>query len=42
MAGMDSIVGSGSDMPIDMLMRKQEVTCYYEDPHIVEIFIDQL
>lgn len=31
-----SIVGSGSDMPIDMLMRKQEVTCMYEDPHAVE------
>ena len=38
MAGTDSIVGSGSYMPIDMLMRKQEATCYYEDPHLVENF----
>lgn len=31
-----SIVGSGFDMPIDMLMRKQETTCMYEDPDAVE------
>ena len=34
--GNSSIVGSGSDMPIDILMKKQEVTCMYESPHQVE------
>lgn len=32
MAGMDSIVGSGSDMPIDMYLRKIEQTDMYESP----------
>jgi hypothetical protein len=36
--GKRSIVGSGSDMPIDMLLRKQEVTCMYESPTQVEDF----
>ena len=33
-----SIVGSGYDMPFDMLLRKQEVTCMYENPSMVEDF----
>lgn len=34
--GKRSIVGSGYDMSIDMLMRKQEVTCMYESPYQTE------
>lgn len=37
-AGTDTIVGTFGEMPIDMLLRKQEVTCMYEDPHQVEHF----
>jgi hypothetical protein len=37
-AGIDTIVGSGYDMPYDMLLRKQEVTCMYENPNMVEDF----
>lgn len=37
-AGTDTIVGSGSLMPIDMLIRKQERTCMYESPDLVENF----
>ena len=33
-----SIVGSGFDMPYDLLLRKQEVTGIYEDPDDVENF----
>ena len=33
-----SIVGQYGDMPIDMLLRKQEQTCMYESPHQVEDF----
>jgi hypothetical protein len=36
--GKVSIYGSGSDMPIDYLLRKQERTCMYESPTIVEDF----
>ena len=32
----DSIVGQFGSMPIDMLMRKQEITSTYENPHLVE------
>lgn len=33
-----SIVGSGYDMPYDMLLRKQETTCMYENPNMVDDF----
>jgi hypothetical protein len=36
--GAGTIVGSGFDMPYDMLLRKQEVTCMYESPSMVEDF----
>jgi hypothetical protein len=32
----NSIVGQYGAMPIDMLIRKQEQTCMYENPHLVE------
>jgi hypothetical protein len=32
----NTIVGQYGSMPIDMLMRKQEETCMYENPHLVE------
>lgn len=35
MAGMDTIVGSGSLMPDDMIPRKYEQTCIYEDPGLI-------
>jgi len=38
MSGTESIVGSGFDMPYDLLLRKQEVTGIYEDPDDVENF----
>lgn len=34
--GVDTIVGSGFDMPYDMLLRKQEVTCMYESPNMMD------
>jgi len=34
--GKRSIVGSGYNMPIDMLLRKQEITCMYESPTQIE------
>jgi hypothetical protein len=37
-AGVDSIVGSGSDMPIDMYLRKIEQTDMYESPDQIEDF----
>jgi hypothetical protein len=36
--GKVSIYGSGRDMPIDYLLRKQERTCMYESPSLVEDF----
>ena len=33
--GKRSIVGSGSYMPVDMLLRKQEQTCMYESPDML-------
>jgi hypothetical protein len=36
--GKLSIYGSGHDMPIDYLLRKQERTCMYESPTLVEDF----
>ena len=36
--GKTGLVGSGSDMPIDYLLRKQEQTCMYESPDQVEDF----
>ena len=36
--GRYGLVGSGSDMPIDYLLRKQEQTCMYESPDQVEDF----
>lgn len=38
----NSIVGQYGDMPIDMLMRKQEVTCGYEDPDLVNNHLREL
>lgn len=38
----DSIVGLSGDMPIDMLMRKQELTCQYQDPYEVENHLREL
>lgn len=32
----NSIIGQYGSMPIDMLIRKQEQTCMYESPHLVE------
>ncbi len=37
-AGVDSIIGSGSDMPIDMYLRKIEQTNMYESPDQLENF----
>jgi hypothetical protein len=34
--GKRSIVGSGFDMPVDLLLQKQEITCAYESPYQVE------
>lgn len=38
MPGVDSIVGSGSAMPIDLLLRKQEVSCIFESPTQIDDF----
>lgn len=38
----NSIVGQYGSMPIDMLMRKQEVTCGYEDPDLVNNHMREL
>jgi hypothetical protein len=34
--GTDTIVGTYGDMPIDMLLRKNEVTCSYMNPSLVD------
>lgn len=36
--GKRSIMGSGESMPVDMLLRKQERTCMYESPTMVDDF----